>query len=97
VSLGFTKLSVAVQLTEKVLRNAKGVGAEAIVVACPLCHVNLDARQKQIEEQFGESLDLPVFYVTELMALALGVQPKRLGLEKHFVDSLPLLERKGIL
>jgi len=97
VSLGFTKLSVAVQLTEKVLRNAKGVGAEAIVVACPLCHVNLDARQKQIEEQFGESLDLPVFYVTELMALAFGVQPKRLGLEKHFVDSLPLLERKGIL
>ncbi len=97
VSLGFTKLSVAVQLTEKVLRNAKAVGAEAVVVACPLCHVNLDARQKQIEEQFGETLGLPVFYITELMALALGVQPQQLGLQKHFVDSFALLVRKGIL
>jgi heterodisulfide reductase subunit B len=97
VSLGFTKLSVAVELTEKVLRNAKGVGAEAVVVACPLCHVNLDARQKQIEEQFGETLGLPVFYITELMALAFGLQPQQLGLQMHFVDSIPLLGRKGIL
>jgi heterodisulfide reductase subunit B len=83
-------------MTEKVLRDAKASGAEAVVVACPLCHVNLDSRQKQIEEEFSETFDLPVFYLTQLMGLAFGVASDELGLEKHFVDPFPLLSRKGL-
>jgi heterodisulfide reductase subunit B len=90
-SLSITKLDAAMSMTERILRDAKAVGADAVVVACPFCHVNLDSRQKQIEEQMDETLGLPVFFVTQLMGLAFGVDPKDLGLGKHFVDPSPVL------
>jgi heterodisulfide reductase subunit B len=93
VSLGISQLPIALELSRKILKNAKGVGADAIVVACPLCHVNLDARQKQIEEEYKETLHLPIIYFTQLMGLALGLKSKELGLHKHFVDPLPLLNK----
>lgn len=93
VSLGITELPIALELSRKILKNAKRVGADAIVVACPLCHVNLDARQKQIEEEFKERFDLPVLYFTQLMGLAFGSKTDELGLNKHFVNPLPLLMR----
>jgi heterodisulfide reductase subunit B len=86
VSLGITQLPIALELSRKILKNAKKVGADAIVVACPLCHVNLDARQKQIEKEFKEGFNLPVIYFTQLMGLAFGLKPETLGLDKHFVD-----------
>ncbi len=63
----------------------------SIVWACPLCHVNLDARQKQIEEEFKEEFHLPIIYFTQLMGLAFGLQAEALGLDKHFIDPIPLL------
>jgi heterodisulfide reductase subunit B len=65
----------------------------SIAVACPLCHVNLDARQKQIEEEFKESFNLPIIYFTQLMGLALGLKSEALGLNKHFVDPNRLLHQ----
>ena len=93
VSLGITQLPIALELSRKILKNAKSVGADAIVVACPLCHVNLDARQKQIEEEFKESFNLPIIYFTQLMGLALGLRSEALGLDTHFVDPVPLLQQ----
>jgi heterodisulfide reductase subunit B len=98
VSLGISQLPIALELSRKILKNAKGVGADAIVVACPLCHVNLDARQKQIEEEFKETFQLPIIYFTQLMGLAFGLKSEELGLDKHFVDPVPVLKRiEGIL
>ncbi|NIS61017.1 MAG: heterodisulfide reductase subunit B, partial [Proteobacteria bacterium] len=91
-SLGFTNLEVVLELGRKILANAKAVGAEAIVVACPLCQVNLDSRQRQMDGQF----DLPILYFTQLMGLAFGLEPKELGLDKHFIDPMPLLGGRGI-
>jgi heterodisulfide reductase subunit B len=91
VSLGITQLPIALELSRKILKNAKGVGAGAIVVACPLCHVNLDARQKPIEEELKERFNLPIIYFTHLMGLAFGLKTGELGLDKHFVD--PLLNK----
>ncbi len=93
VSLGISQLPIALELSRKILKNAKGVGADAIVVACPLCHVNLDARQRQIEEEYKEEFNLPVIYFTQLMGLAFGLKSEALGLDKHFVNPLPLLKR----
>jgi heterodisulfide reductase subunit B len=93
VSLGISQLPIALELSRRILKNAKGVGADAIVVACPLCHVNLDARQKQIEEEYKETLHLPIIYFTQLMGLAFGLKSKELGLDKHFVDPQPLLNK----
>ncbi len=91
-SLGFTNLEIVLELGRKILANAKAVGAEAIVVACPLCQMNLDSRQRQMDGQF----DLPILYFTQLMGLAFGLEPRALGLEKHFIDPIPLLRGKGI-
>jgi heterodisulfide reductase subunit B len=92
-SLGFTNLDIVLELGRKILANAKAVGAEAVVVACPLCQVNLDSRQAQMDGKF----DLPILYFTQLMGLAFGLEPEALGLDKHFINPIPLLGGKGII
>lgn len=85
-SLAMTRTDVVLKLTHDLLEEAKTIGANAIAVACPLCHVNLDTRQPEIEREYGTQYGIPVFYFTQLMALAFGVSPDRLGLKKHFVS-----------
>jgi heterodisulfide reductase subunit B len=86
-----TRTDVVLKLTRDILDEAKAVGANAIAVACPLCHVNLDTRQEEVEAAHGVSYGLPVFYFTQLMALAFGVPSDELGLQKHFVRADALL------
>ncbi len=96
-NLTLTEAQVAFKLTQRILHDAKAVGAEAVVTACPLCQVNLDARQQQIAADFHEELGLPIFYYTQLMGIALGLEPKQLHLDTHFIDPKPLLKEKGLL
>lgn len=93
VSLGISEPTIALELCRKILKNAKSVGADAIVVACPLCHINLDARQRQIEEKFNEEFNIPIIYFTQLIGLVFGHHPSSLGLNKHFVDPMPLIKK----
>jgi len=95
-SLVFPQLPVVMDICRKLLDNAKDVGAEAIVVACPLCQANLDMRQRQIEQEYGRDYHLPIIYFTQLMGLAMGLEPKALGIEKHAVNAKPLLSEKGV-
>jgi heterodisulfide reductase subunit B len=88
---------VVLKLSGDILASAKRAGADCIVVACPLCHGNLDIRQKEIEEATGEKYGMPVFYMTQLLALAVGIAPAKLGLESMIVDPLPLLKGKNLL
>lgn len=96
-SFSLTEVDYVLKLTRKILNNAKEVGAEAIVVACPLCHANLDTRQAQISQKYGENYHLPVFYFTELMGLAMGLKVDEVGLRKHLEDPVRLLREKGLL
>lgn len=96
-SLMLTKTDVALELSQKILRNAREVGAEAIVVACPICHANLDSRQYQVAQKSGQVYDMPVFYFTQLMGVAMGIELEVLELHKHFVDPKPLLRSNGLL
>ncbi|MHC4628804.1 MAG: hypothetical protein ACYTDV_17640 [Planctomycetota bacterium] len=82
---------VVLKLTRDILDEAKAVGANAIAVGCPLCHVNLDTRQEEVEAEYGTQYGLPVFYFTQLMALAFGVPADKLGFQKHFVSAEGLL------
>lgn len=79
------------ELTQKILEDAAGAGANAIAVACPVCHLNLDARQPEVNQAFGTDFHLPVFYFSQLMAYALGVPAEGLGLWRHVVDPQALL------
>jgi len=96
-SLSLSTLDIALDLSHKILQNAIGVGADLIVTACPLCHVNLDARQNQINDEFGGEFDIPVVYFTQLMGVAYGLDAKTLGLDKHLSDATSLLKEKGLL
>jgi len=86
-TLSISQPAIALTLTKRILQDAKNVGADAVVVACPLCHINLDARQRQICEELGEAFNLPIVYFTQLMGLAFGMSAGELGLDKHFIDT----------
>ena len=90
-ALAMTRTDVVLKLTHDILEEAKAVGANAIAVACPLCHVNLDTRQEEVEQEYGVKYGLPIFYFTQLVALAMGVPAGELGLKKHFVGTDELL------
>ncbi len=78
------------------LREAIDKGADCMVTPCPLCHLNLDSRQPEVEEALGQTLGLPVLHLPQLVALALGVDPKKLGLNRHMVSTKPILEKLGL-
>jgi heterodisulfide reductase subunit B len=96
-SLSLSTLEIALDLSHKILQNAIEVGADIITTACPLCHANLDLRQKQINEEFGGEFDIPITYFTQLMGVAYGIDAKTLGMDKHSSDAIGLLKSKGLL
>lgn len=92
-AFSLTETDVVYRLTLKVLQEAKAIGADAISVACPLCHANLDTRQAEIEKKYDVTFDLPIFYFSQLLGLAMGIDENKLALRSHLVDTQPLLER----
>jgi heterodisulfide reductase subunit B2 len=95
-SFSLTKTDIVLKLSADILQMAADEGAAAIVVACPLCQSNLDLRQPMINKKYKKYFNMPIFYFTQLVGLALGIDAKKLGLEKHIVSPLPLLREKGI-
>ena len=79
------------RLSGAILKAAKEAGAHCIVTACPLCQANLEFHQGAAGKLYGENLRIPVLGFTELLGYSLGVDPKRLGLDRHIVSPLPLL------
>src|SRR4028119_997162 len=77
------------------IQDALASGADCIVTPCPLCHLNLDSRQPEVEKVIERKLGLPVLHLPQLIALALGVNPKQLGLDRHIVSTRPVLEKLG--
>ena len=67
------------------IQEAIAASADCIVTPCPLCHLNLDSRQSEVEKVMGCSLGLPILHLPQLVGLAVGLKPKQLGLERHVV------------
>lgn len=88
-----TRKDIVLQMSGGIVNHAREVGADVIAVACPLCHLNLDARQFQMD------LDepMPVLYFTQLMSLALGLPEDAAALNKNLVDPRPLLKERGVI
>ncbi len=78
------------------LQEAIAAGADCIVTPCPLCHLNLDSRQPEVEKAIGTTLGLPILHLPQLVALALGVAPEKLGLDRHIVSTRQVLEKLGL-
>jgi len=94
-SLSLTKPNKVIELSSKILDNARAVGANSLAVPCSFCQLNLDIRQKDMEKKYGKEYNTPIFYFSELLALAMDVPEKDLLLQKHFVDTKKLLARVG--
>lgn len=77
------------------IQDALENGADCIVTPCPLCHLNLDSRQPEVEKVIEKKLGLPILHLPQLIALALGVSPQELGLERHIVSTKPVLQKLG--
>lgn len=80
-----SRTDLVARLGGEILEDAVSRGAEAMVVACPMCHSNLDMRRKQIEKRARKRYPIPVVYVTQAVGMALGLGRKELGLHRHFV------------
>jgi succinate dehydrogenase / fumarate reductase cytochrome b subunit len=75
------------------IREAKDQGADCMVTPCPLCHMNLDLMQPKAGQAVQRDLNMPVLHLPQLVGLALGVEPRRLGLNKHIVSTAPVLQK----
>ncbi len=87
-----TRPDIVLDLSSRLINAARETGADLIVVACPLCHTNLDARQFQMELEEP----MPILYFTQVMALAFGLPKKAISLKMNLVDPRPLFTSKGL-
>ena len=83
--LSVSRTDLVAKLSGNIVDDAVSRGAEAIVVACPMCHSNLDMRRRQIDDYLRKETDIPVMYVTQAIGLAVGLTPAEVGVERHFV------------
>jgi heterodisulfide reductase subunit B2 len=83
--LSVARLDSVARLSGQIVDDAVGRGAEAIVVACPMCHTNLDLRRDAIQQYRGQQYSIPVIYVSQLIGLSLGLNPDGLGMHRHHV------------
>ncbi len=84
---------VALELIRRLLHNAAEYEADAIVTVCPMCQLNLDAYQNDVNKRFGTNYNIPILYFTQMMGLAFGHSPKELGIGKELVSAEPALRK----
>ena len=77
-------------------RDAKSHGADIMVTPCPLCHLNLDGMQAKAASQEQTSIDLPILHLPQLLGLAMGLDPKSLGLKRNLVAPDSALAKIGV-
>lgn len=88
------KPDIVVDLCIPIVEAALEVGADAIVVACPMCQANLDTRQAEISKKMGRPIKIPIVYFSQVVGYALGLGSAELGLKKHIVNPVPLMVDK---
>jgi heterodisulfide reductase subunit B len=80
-----SRTDVVAKLSGDIVKDAMVRGAEAIIVACPMCQSNLDMRRPHIDRYLKMKTGIPVLYLTQALGLAVGISEKELGMEKLFV------------
>lgn len=73
--------------------DAKNNGADCIVTPCPLCHLNLDSRQPEVERVIKQKLDMPILHLSQLIGLALGVDWRELKMQRHIMNTESVIQK----
>lgn len=84
----------AFELIRRLLQSAEDYHADVIACICPMCQLNLDLYQGRVNSYFNEDFRLPVLFLTQLLGLALGLEPKDLGIGKEIIRAEPVLQAK---
>ncbi len=90
-SLIISSRPAALTMVRNLLHSAMDRQASVIATACPMCQVNLECYQQSVNQEFGTNYSIPILYFTQLVGLALGIAPKKLGIGKELVSALPIL------
>lgn len=94
---GFPLLTInksnSMQMVANHTTDAKAHGADVMVTPCPLCHLNLDGLQSTAAGQTNKDIRLPIFHLPQLLGLAMGMEPKSLGLDRNLVSTGTVLEK----
>lgn len=91
-SLLISSRPAAYSMINNLLYNAQQAQADVIATACPLCQVNLECYQQQVNQEFGKQYSIPVVYFTQLIGLSMGIPPKKLGFGKEFLSPKKAIE-----
>ena len=96
---GFPILTIneknSVAMVAKHTSEVKDLEADAMVTPCPLCHLNLDQFQPKASAQAQRSIDMPILHMPQAIGLAMGVRAEDLGLQRHIVNTKPLITKLG--
>ena len=88
--------STGLELIRQLLQNAVENQADAIVTLCPMCQLNLDAYQNDVNKFFKTNYHIPILYFTQMMGLAFDIPTAELGIGKEFIDARPALAKIGV-
>lgn len=84
----------AFELIRRIVKNATDSGADIIASMCPMCQLNLDAYQGLMNGHFQTKYNMPVVYFTQLVGIAMGLDPKSVGFGKELVTAMPIISRR---
>ena len=84
------------KLVLNLLRAAEACGADVIATECPTCHSGLEMHQIRAEKRFGVKTTVKILYFTQLLGLALGVGPRKLGVHENVSDSMAFVKERGL-
>jgi heterodisulfide reductase subunit B len=84
------------KLVLNILETAEACGADVIATECPTCHSGLEMHQVRAEKRLARKTSVKILYFTQLLGLALGLSPRRLGVHENISDSLGFLRERGL-
>ena len=87
----------AIRLMSRIFKDAVARGANCFVTTCPMCQLNMDAYQNDVGKACGISERLPVYFITELIGVAMDKPIKELQIDRHFVDAVGLLKELDLI
>ncbi|MCP4720307.1 MAG: hypothetical protein GY860_12685 [Desulfobacteraceae bacterium] len=88
--LSVAKPKLAEKVVTRIISRAMDAGAECLVTACAMCHLNLEIR-------CAIKNPIPAFHFSELLSMALGAENQKKWFPKHIVDPIPLLKERKLL
>ena len=86
----------AYELIRRILHNAAEYKADVIVALCPMCQLNLDAFQPEVNRAMGTNFDIPILFFTQMMGMAFGMSPDEVGIGSEIVSANDALAKIGV-